>query len=124
MFGNLVERYPDRTSDHLKKLVQTGRAHSAYDYLTAKALQDKLRADAVSANGWLRRRPDVASVRRGARRPKAIPAMPNIVHLDSAQVVPAVCLPAGFRQKAVFRWVFRSSAPTEKIIERFAWQVD
>jgi Asp-tRNA(Asn)/Glu-tRNA(Gln) amidotransferase A subunit family amidase len=45
IFGDLVARYPDRTSDHLKKLVKTGRAHSATNYLAAKALQEKLRSD-------------------------------------------------------------------------------
>src|SRR5450631_4175608 len=44
IFGNLVERFPDRTSDRLKELVRTGKAHSAYDYLAAKALQEKLRS--------------------------------------------------------------------------------
>jgi amidase len=44
IFDDLVERYPDRTSDRLKELVRTGRAHSAYDYLAAKALQQKLRS--------------------------------------------------------------------------------
>lgn len=45
IFSNLVEQYPDRTSDHLKSLVRTGRAHTAYDYLAAKALQEKLQSD-------------------------------------------------------------------------------
>jgi Asp-tRNA(Asn)/Glu-tRNA(Gln) amidotransferase A subunit family amidase len=44
IFGGLVARYPDRTSDHLKSLVQTGRTHSALQYLAAKALQEKLRS--------------------------------------------------------------------------------
>jgi Asp-tRNA(Asn)/Glu-tRNA(Gln) amidotransferase A subunit family amidase len=44
IFGDLVERYPDRTSDRLKELVRTGKAHIAYDYLAAKALQEKLRS--------------------------------------------------------------------------------
>ena len=44
IFGDLVERYPDRTSDPLKRLVQSGRSHSAYDYLSAKAQQENLRA--------------------------------------------------------------------------------
>lgn len=43
IFSDLVERYPDRTSDHLKSLVKTGKAHSATDYLAARALQEKLR---------------------------------------------------------------------------------
>jgi amidase len=43
IFASLVERYPDRSSDHLKSLVATGSAHSATDYLAAKAVQEKLR---------------------------------------------------------------------------------
>lgn len=45
IFGDLVARYPDRSSDHLKSLVETGRTHSATAYLAAKATQAKLRAD-------------------------------------------------------------------------------
>src|ERR1700736_105479 len=41
IFADLVARYPDRTSDHLKSLVEGGKAVSATDYLAAKALQDK-----------------------------------------------------------------------------------
>ena len=48
IFGDLVQRYPDRTSNHLKDLVRTGKAHTAYDYLAAKALQEELRS-AVSS---------------------------------------------------------------------------
>jgi amidase len=44
IFGDLVERFPDRTSDRLKELVRTGKAHIAYDYLAAKAMQEKLRS--------------------------------------------------------------------------------
>jgi amidase len=43
IFASLVERYPDRSSDHLKSLVAAGSAHSATDYLAAKAVQEKLR---------------------------------------------------------------------------------
>src|SRR6201992_429167 len=43
IFADLVARFPDRSSDHLKSLVATGKAHSATDYLAARALQDKLR---------------------------------------------------------------------------------
>jgi Asp-tRNA(Asn)/Glu-tRNA(Gln) amidotransferase A subunit family amidase len=42
IFSDLVARYPDRSSDHLKSLVQTGTAHTALQYLAAKALQKKL----------------------------------------------------------------------------------
>src|SRR5579862_8098485 len=43
IFGDLVERYPDRTSTHLKTLVTAGKAASAFDYLAARATQEKLR---------------------------------------------------------------------------------
>jgi amidase len=43
IFADLVARYPDRSSDHLKSLVENGKAQSATDYLAAKALQEKLR---------------------------------------------------------------------------------
>jgi Asp-tRNA(Asn)/Glu-tRNA(Gln) amidotransferase A subunit family amidase len=44
IFGDLVERFADRTSDRLKELVRTGKARTAHDYLAAKALQEKLRS--------------------------------------------------------------------------------
>ncbi len=47
IFDGLVERFPDRTSDALKSLVRTGKAHGAQNYLAAKTLQQNLR-DALS----------------------------------------------------------------------------
>jgi amidase len=53
IFADLVKRYPDRTSDHLKSLVESGKALSATDYLAAKALQDALRnAFAADMSGY------------------------------------------------------------------------
>jgi amidase len=43
IFGDLIELFPDKTSDHLKSLVQAGKAYTAHDYLAAKARQEKLR---------------------------------------------------------------------------------
>ena len=43
LFAELVTRYPDRTSDHLKSLVANGKAISAPDYLAAKAQQEQRR---------------------------------------------------------------------------------
>jgi Asp-tRNA(Asn)/Glu-tRNA(Gln) amidotransferase A subunit family amidase len=40
IFADLVARYSDRTSDHLKSLVEAGKKHSAIDYLSAKAIQE------------------------------------------------------------------------------------
>jgi amidase len=44
IFSDLVERYPDRTSDHLKSTVKAGKDTSAFAYLGAKAIQEKLRS--------------------------------------------------------------------------------
>jgi hypothetical protein len=35
----LVVRYPDRTRNHLRSLVETGKGHSALQYLAAKAFR-------------------------------------------------------------------------------------
>ena len=43
IFADLVARDPDRTSDHLKSLVTSGKAISAPDYLAAKAQQAERR---------------------------------------------------------------------------------
>lgn len=43
IYANLVEQHPDKTSEHLKALVKTGKSHSAYDYLTAKHRQTSYR---------------------------------------------------------------------------------
>src|ERR1700681_616328 len=44
IFSDLVARYPDRTSDHLKSLVNAGKIYTAREYLAAKALQEKMRS--------------------------------------------------------------------------------
>ena len=44
IFSDLVERYPDRTSDYLKSAVKAGKEHSAFAYLRARATQERLRA--------------------------------------------------------------------------------
>jgi Asp-tRNA(Asn)/Glu-tRNA(Gln) amidotransferase A subunit family amidase len=43
IYSDLVARYPDRTSDHLKRLVERGSALAATDYLRAKAIQENWR---------------------------------------------------------------------------------
>ena len=47
IFGDLVERNPDRTSTHLKTLVTAGKTMTAFDYLRAKSRQETLRAALV-----------------------------------------------------------------------------
>jgi Asp-tRNA(Asn)/Glu-tRNA(Gln) amidotransferase A subunit family amidase len=44
IFSDLVARYPDRTSDHLKALVAAGKAIAAPDYLAAKTQQERRRS--------------------------------------------------------------------------------
>jgi len=44
IFEGLVARYPDRTSGKLKELVQAGKTCSAFGYLAAKELQERLRS--------------------------------------------------------------------------------
>jgi Asp-tRNA(Asn)/Glu-tRNA(Gln) amidotransferase A subunit family amidase len=44
IFSDLVERYPDRTSDYLKSAVKAGKGHTAFAYLGAKATQERLRS--------------------------------------------------------------------------------
>jgi hypothetical protein len=43
-----VTHFAERSSVHLKELVEKGRARSALDYLGARALQQRLRADAAT----------------------------------------------------------------------------
>ncbi len=42
IFSDLVERYPDRTSNHLKTQVAAGKTTAAFDYLAARSQQEKL----------------------------------------------------------------------------------
>jgi Asp-tRNA(Asn)/Glu-tRNA(Gln) amidotransferase A subunit family amidase len=95
IFSDLVERYPDRTSDRLKELVQTGKACSAYDYLAAKALQEKLR---------LRFATDISGFDAVLTLPAFGEAPEGLGYTGDAEYcapwtflgVPAVTLPAGF----------------------------
>ena len=43
-----VKRFPERSSVHLKELVEKGQARSAFEYLAARGLQQRLRADAAT----------------------------------------------------------------------------
>ena len=95
IFADLVARYPDRSSDHLKSLVETGKAHSATDYLAAKALQDRLR-EAFTA--------DIAGFDAVLTLPAFGEAPKGLSYTGDAEYcapwtllgVPALSLPAGF----------------------------
>ena len=95
IFADLVARYPDRSSDHLKSLVETGKAYSAVDYLAAKALQNKLR-DAFTA--------DISGYDAVLTLPAFGEAPKGLSYTGDAEYcapwtllgAPAVTLPAGF----------------------------
>jgi hypothetical protein len=119
IFTDLVARYPDRSSDHLKSLVETGKAHSATDYLAAKASQHKLR-DAFTAemSGYdaVLTLPAFGEPRRGF----TTPVMPNIARPGRCSASPLCRCPQDSARMA-FHLAFRSSATIAKIIARSAW---
>jgi Asp-tRNA(Asn)/Glu-tRNA(Gln) amidotransferase A subunit family amidase len=95
IFEGLVERYPDRTSDHLKSLVGAGKAHSAWQYLAAKALQEKLRsAFATEIFGF----DAILTLPAFGEAPQGLDFTGNAEYCAPWTLlgVPAVSLPAGF----------------------------
>jgi Asp-tRNA(Asn)/Glu-tRNA(Gln) amidotransferase A subunit family amidase len=95
IFGDLVERFPDKTSDHLKSLVQTGKAHSARDYLAAKARQEKLRlAFGADISGF----DAVLTLPAFGEAPEGLSYTGDAEYCAPWTLlgVPAVSLPAGF----------------------------
>jgi Asp-tRNA(Asn)/Glu-tRNA(Gln) amidotransferase A subunit family amidase len=100
IFSDLVARYPNRSSDHLKSLVTTGKSYSAFDYLAAKALQEKLRT-AFPAQ--------IAGFDAVLTLPAFGEAPEGLSYTGDAEYcapwtllgVPAVSLPAGFGAKGL-----------------------
>jgi Asp-tRNA(Asn)/Glu-tRNA(Gln) amidotransferase A subunit family amidase len=95
IFEGLVERYPDRTSDHLKSLVSAGIAHSALEYLAAKALQEKLRsAFATQISGF----DAILTLPAFGEAPEGLGFTGNAEYCAPWTLLgtPAVSLPAGF----------------------------
>jgi amidase len=95
IYSELVERYPDRTSDHLKSVVKAGKALTAFDYLTARSLQEKLQAalreemSSVDA---------VLTVPAFGEAPEGLGSTGNAEYCAPWTLLgaPAVSLPAGF----------------------------
>jgi len=95
IFSDLVARYPDRTSDHLKSAVQAGKGHGAFDYLAAKAQQEKLRSRLAT---------DLAGFDAVLTLPAFGEAPKGLGYTGDAEYcapwtllgAPAVALPAGF----------------------------
>ena len=95
IFESLVARYPDRTSDHLKSLVQTGKNHTAVEYLAAKALQEKLRsALAMQISGF----DAILTLPAFGEAPEGLSFTGKAEYCAPWTLlgVPAVTLPAGF----------------------------
>jgi Asp-tRNA(Asn)/Glu-tRNA(Gln) amidotransferase A subunit family amidase len=95
IFEGLVERYPDRTSDHLKSLVGAGKAHTALEYLAAKALQEKLRSTfATEMSGF----DAILTLPAFGEAPEGLGFTGNAEYCAPWTLlgVPAVSLPAGF----------------------------
>jgi Asp-tRNA(Asn)/Glu-tRNA(Gln) amidotransferase A subunit family amidase len=95
IFEDLVARYPDRTSDHLKSLVQTGKAHTALEYLAAKALQEKLqRRFSTDISGF----DAVLTLPAFGEAPEGLSFTGNAEYCAPWTLLgaPAVALPAGF----------------------------
>lgn len=95
IFEGLVERYPDRTSDHLKSLVSAGIAHSALEYLAAKARQENLRsAFATQISGF----DAILTLPAFGEAPEGLGFTGNAEYCAPWTLLgtPAVSLPAGF----------------------------
>jgi len=100
IFDGLVERFPDRTSDHLKSLVQSGKAHSAHSYLAAKALQQQWRdALASQISGF----DAVLTLPAFGEAPEGLGYTGDAEYCAPWTLlgVPAVSLPAGFGSKGL-----------------------
>ena len=95
IFSDLVARYPDRTSDHLKTAVQTGKVHAAWNYLAAKVQQEKLRSHLAA---------DIAGFDAVVTLPAFGEAPKGLSYTGDAEYcapwtllgAPAISLPAGF----------------------------
>ena len=95
IYGDLVARWPERTSAQLKALVATGKAHSAYAYLEAKALQHRLGAAlAMEIAGF----DAILTLPAFGEAPQGLDFTGNAEYCAPWTLLgaPAVTLPAGF----------------------------
>jgi Asp-tRNA(Asn)/Glu-tRNA(Gln) amidotransferase A subunit family amidase len=100
IFEGLVERFADRSSDHLKSLVQTGKTHTALEYLAAKALQEKLRlAFTTEISGF----DAIVTLPAFGEAPEGLGFTGNAEFCAPWTLlgVPAVTLPAGFGKRGL-----------------------
>jgi Asp-tRNA(Asn)/Glu-tRNA(Gln) amidotransferase A subunit family amidase len=100
IFSDLVERYPDRTSDYLKLAVKTGKGHTAFEYLRAKAIQEKLRsALPAQMSGF----DAVLTVPAFGEAPEGLDYTGDAEYCAPWTLIgaPAVSLPVGFGKKGL-----------------------
>jgi Asp-tRNA(Asn)/Glu-tRNA(Gln) amidotransferase A subunit family amidase len=95
IFDDLVARYPDRSSDHLKSLVTTGKAHAAWQYLAARQLQESLRTTFPEK---IRRFDAILTLPAFGEAPQGLGFTGNAEYCAPWTLlgVPALSLPAGF----------------------------
>jgi Asp-tRNA(Asn)/Glu-tRNA(Gln) amidotransferase A subunit family amidase len=95
IYSDLVENYPDRTSDHLKSAVKAGKALTAFDYLAAKSLQEKLRTALTSEMSGV---DAVLTMPAFGEAPEGLTSTGNAEYCAPWTLLgaPAISLPAGF----------------------------
>jgi amidase len=95
LFSNLVERYPDRTSDFLKSAVKAGKEHTAFAYLEARSRQQKLRA---ALTGEMSGFDAILTVPAFGEAPEGLGYTGDASYCAPWTLLgaPAVALPAGF----------------------------
>jgi Asp-tRNA(Asn)/Glu-tRNA(Gln) amidotransferase A subunit family amidase len=95
IYSDLVENYPDRTSDHLKSAVKAGKALTAFDYLAARSLQEKLRAALTAEMSGV---DAVLTVPAFGEAPEGLGSTGNAEYCAPWTLLgaPALSLPAGF----------------------------
>jgi amidase len=100
IFSDLVERYPDRTSDYIKSAVKAGKGHSAFEYLRAKSIQERLRsALPAQMSGF----DAVLTVPAFGEAPEGLDYTGDAEYCAPWTLIgaPAVSLPAGFGKKGL-----------------------
>ena len=100
IFAGLVERYPDRTSDYLKAAVKAGQGHSSFEYLGAKAIQEKLRSALTEQMSGF---DAILTVPAFGEAPEGLSYTGDAEYCAPWTLIgaPAVSLPAGFGKKGL-----------------------
>jgi len=100
IFSDLVERYPDRTSDYLKSAVKAGKGHSAFEYLRAKAAQERLRSALTDQMSGF---DAILTVPAFGEAPEGLDYTGDAEYCAPWTLIgaPAVTLPAGFGRRGL-----------------------